>query len=115
MLKATKSWQYIESPGYTEGAYEEDQKCSWLIEAPGNKRIQIKFIGDFGFLCTTSCVDYVELKLNKDQRQTGPRFCCHKRPQDSFISESHSMVVIFRTQYSEELGFKLKFRESKRY
>lgn len=72
-LKANKTWTYIESPGYADGAYSEDQKCSWIIQVPHGKRIEIKFV-DFGFLCTTSCVDYVELKLAKNQRLTGPRF-----------------------------------------
>lgn len=70
VLKANETWQYIESPGYEDGAYSEDQKCSWIIQASPGMRLQVKFV-DFGFLCTTSCVDYVELKLNKDQRLTG--------------------------------------------
>lgn len=52
VLKATNEWQYIESPGYEDGAYSEDQKCSWIIQASIGKRIQVKFV-DFGFLCTT--------------------------------------------------------------
>lgn len=125
VLKANRSWNYIESPGYSDGAYSEDQKCSWVIQASPGTRIDIKFVA-FGFLCATSCVDYVELKLLKDQRLTGrlipawitvslkgPRFCCHNKPDRSLISESNTMAIIFRSQYSEELGFKLKFRESK--
>jgi hypothetical protein len=112
ILKANKTWQFIQSPGFDENGYEENQKCSWLLQAPRKMRIMIEFEGDFGFLCSTSCADYIELKLGKDQRLTGPRFCCHNKPTETFISDTNSMAVIFRSQYGEDRGFRLRFKTS---
>ena len=69
----SSGWSSFSSPGYPDEEFEPGQKCSWLIEAPAGERIELQFVGDFEFLCTSTCVDYVEVKLSKDIRNTGFR------------------------------------------
>ena len=108
-----EEWKSISSPNYEEDGYIENQMCSWILKAPKKQRIEIEFIEDFSFLCATTCVDYVELKLAKDQRNTGPRFCCYHKPEKAIISEGHQIAVIFRSQIGQDIGFKLRARASK--
>ncbi|KAI6178807.1 Zinc metalloproteinase [Aphelenchoides besseyi] len=110
VLKATDKWQTIESPQYEDSS--DGQKCSWLIKAPRSKRVKIEFV-ELNFLCSTTCVEFVELKIGQDQRKTGPRYCCNKVPSTVFISESRTVTIIYRTLYSEDSAFKLKFRVTK--
>uniref|UniRef100_A0A914C0N1 Zinc metalloproteinase n=1 Tax=Acrobeloides nanus TaxID=290746 RepID=A0A914C0N1_9BILA len=110
MLKATSDWTYLESPGYSDEGYTENQECNWLIDSSHNHRIEIEFVDQFSFLCSNICLDYVEIKLSKDQKNTGPRFCCDEKPKESFISEGSQIVVIFRTQATQDIGFRLRFR-----
>lgn len=74
IIKLTEEWKEIESPNYPDPGYEADQKCSWLLKAEKGKRVEIEFIEDFSFLCTSTCVDFVELKISDDLRNTGFRF-----------------------------------------
>jgi hypothetical protein len=74
--------------------YEPGQHCNWIVRSPLGTRIQAEFLGDFSLLCATICLDYVELKLAKDQRLTGARFCCGRRPEGPLISE-HNQIVVF--------------------
>uniref|UniRef100_A0A158PGB1 Zinc metalloproteinase n=1 Tax=Angiostrongylus costaricensis TaxID=334426 RepID=A0A158PGB1_ANGCS len=106
----TGEWQSIESPGYSDDGYYPDQKCSWFFVAPERKRIEFKFLGDFSFLCTSTCIDYVEMKISTDFRNTGFRFCCSTVPQSSFVSETNKAIVIFRSQLANDIGFKLQVR-----
>uniref|UniRef100_A0A0N4ZMC0 Zinc metalloproteinase n=1 Tax=Parastrongyloides trichosuri TaxID=131310 RepID=A0A0N4ZMC0_PARTI len=110
VITSTPYWNYIESPNYDDGGYIEDQMCSWIITAPTGKRIEISFVDEFAFLCTSTCMDYVEIKLQKDQRNTGPRFCCNEKPKDSFISESNQVAVIFRSQIGSDIGFRIGYK-----
>lgn len=68
-----KSWREIKSPGYDAEGYEENQLCNWIVRAPINARIEAEFMNEFAFLCSSICLDFVELKLSKDQRATGSR------------------------------------------
>uniref|UniRef100_A0AC35G759 Zinc metalloproteinase n=1 Tax=Panagrolaimus sp. PS1159 TaxID=55785 RepID=A0AC35G759_9BILA len=110
VLTLKDEWQIISSPNYEEDGYIENQMCSWILKAPKKQRIEIEFLEEFSFLCATTCVDYVELKLSKDQRNTGPRFCCYHKPEKSLISEGHQVAVIFRSQIGQDIGFKLQAR-----
>ncbi|VDM66790.1 unnamed protein product, partial [Strongylus vulgaris] len=82
------------------------------VEAPEGKRIEFEFIEDFSFLCTSTCVDYVEMKIQADLRNTGFRWCCYTMPQGSFVSEVNKALIIFRSQLSSDVGFKLQMRTS---
>ena len=113
VLALKDDWQFISSPNYEEDGYTENQMCSWILKAPKKERVEIEFVEDFSFLCATTCVDYVELKLAKDQRNTGPRFCCYRKPEKSLISEGHQVAIIFRSQIGQDIGFKLRARASK--
>ncbi|KJH49932.1 CUB domain protein [Dictyocaulus viviparus] len=142
-IHVSNEWISIESPGFTDAGYEPDQKCSWLFLAPEGKRIEFKFVDDFSFLCTSTCVDYVEMKISADLRTTGFRFeinvmsyshsevldsgfscshavydstlcftrwCCSNMPKGSYVSETNKAVVIFRSQLTNDIGFKLQAR-----
>ncbi|KIH53723.1 CUB domain protein [Ancylostoma duodenale] len=112
-IAVTDEWQSIESPGFPDPGYDPDQKCSWFFEAKEGKRIEFEFIEDFSFLCTSTCVDYVEMKIQADLRNTGFRWCCYTIPEGSFVSEKHKAVIVFRSQLTNDVGFKLQARASK--
>ncbi|VDK58234.1 unnamed protein product [Gongylonema pulchrum] len=78
-----------------------------------DKRIEISFVEDFGIFCSSTCVDFVELKIGNDMGNTGYRICCYDKPDESLVSAQHLAVIIFRTTVGEDVGFKLKFRKSK--
>ncbi|CAJ0596179.1 unnamed protein product [Cylicocyclus nassatus] len=109
-IKVKDDWQSIESPGFPDPGYNPDQKCSWFFEAPKGKRIEFEFIEDFSFLCTSTCVDYVEMKIQADLRNTGFRWCCYAMPEGSFVSDMNKAIIIFRSQLSSDVGFKLQAR-----
>uniref|UniRef100_A0A1I7XEB9 Zinc metalloproteinase n=1 Tax=Heterorhabditis bacteriophora TaxID=37862 RepID=A0A1I7XEB9_HETBA len=132
VLEVSSEWQIISSPGFPDPGYEPDQKCSWLIKASEGKRIEIRFVEDFSFLCTSTCVDYVEVKLSPDLKNTGFRsveilevqisldlmyrlICCYDMPKESFVSEMHIAVIIFRSQLTNDVGFKAQLRQSKQF
>lgn len=71
--KDDNKWHFIESPGYgTEDGYGEDQRCNWILKTE-KERLELEFVDEFSFLCSIICLDFVELKLAKDQRATGAR------------------------------------------
>ncbi|RCN35797.1 CUB domain protein [Ancylostoma caninum] len=111
-IAVTDEWQSIESPGFPDPGYDPDQKCSWFFEAEEGKRIEFEFIEDFSFLCTSTCVDYVEMKIQADLRNTGFRWCCYTIPEGSFVSEKHKAIIVFRSQLTNDVGFKLQARAS---
>ncbi|CAA96596.2 Zinc metalloproteinase nas-36 [Caenorhabditis elegans] len=112
IIKLTEEWKEIESPNYPDPGYEADQKCSWLLKAEKGKRVEIEFIEDFSFLCTSTCVDFVELKISDDLRNTGFRFCCYDKPEISFVSQTDTAIIIFRSQLSTDIGFKIQAKST---
>uniref|UniRef100_A0AC35TGF5 Zinc metalloproteinase n=1 Tax=Rhabditophanes sp. KR3021 TaxID=114890 RepID=A0AC35TGF5_9BILA len=110
VLEGSNYWKYIESPNYEENGYVEDQMCSWIIKVPRYKRVEVQFVDNFGFLCTSTCMDFVELKLQVDQKNTGPRFCCTDKPEETMVSEGNVMAVIFRSQIGSDVGFRMGFK-----
>ncbi|KHJ88329.1 CUB domain protein [Oesophagostomum dentatum] len=112
-ISVTDEWQSIESPGFPDPGYDPDQKCSWFFQAPEGRRIEFEFIEDFSFLCTSTCVDYVEMKIQADLRNTGFRWCCYAMPNGSFVSETNKAIIIFRSQLTNDVGFKLQARTTK--
>ena len=73
ILDATKRYQTIQSPGYPYPGYGVGQKCSWILRAPEGKKVYIDFQGTFRFFCTTTCLDYVEVKDTVSFAGTGKR------------------------------------------
>ena len=59
MLLEEQGWAELESPGYSADGYEPGQQCNWIVRAPTGSRVQAEFVGDFGLLCATICLDYV--------------------------------------------------------
>uniref|UniRef100_A0A158Q6U3 Metalloendopeptidase n=1 Tax=Elaeophora elaphi TaxID=1147741 RepID=A0A158Q6U3_9BILA len=110
-LNAEIDWQQIQSPGYPDG-YPTNITCSWLIKADEKERIEIIFEDDFGIFCSTTCIDYIELKIGNDMANTGYRMCCYDKPENSFISAMYQAVIIFHATIEEDTGFRLKFRKT---
>ncbi|CAD6184205.1 unnamed protein product [Caenorhabditis auriculariae] len=113
-MMVAEDWVEISSPNYPDPGYEPDQKCSWLFKAHNaENRLEFEFIDDFSFLCTSTCVDFVELKISSDLKNTGFRFCCYEPPKGSFVSETSTAVAIFRSQLSNDVGFKMRVRSTR--
>ncbi|VDD87919.1 unnamed protein product [Enterobius vermicularis] len=112
MIKADDKWQNIESPGYPDPGYDVGERCSWIITVEKGKRVELEFVDNFSMLCTTTCVDYVELKIGADLANTGYRFCCNKAP-GPLISYGQKVLIIFASILSDDLGFRIRFRSSK--
>ncbi|OZC07065.1 thrombospondin type 1 domain protein [Onchocerca flexuosa] len=110
-LRAEVDWQQIESPGYPDG-YPTGITCNWLIQTDEEERIEIIFEDDFGIFCSTTCVDYIELKIGDDLANTGYRICCYDKPENSLVSVMYQAVIIFHAAIQEDTGFKLKFRKT---
>ncbi|VDO79738.1 unnamed protein product [Haemonchus placei] len=50
------------------------------------------------------------MKISDDLRPTGFRWCCFNIPKGSFVSELNIAVIIFRSQLTNDVGFKLQAR-----
>ncbi|CAJ0956655.1 unnamed protein product, partial [Mesorhabditis belari] len=111
VIEMSDEWFEFSSPGYPD-EYDVDQGCSWVLKAPQGRRVELEFVDDFSFLCTTVCTDYVELKLSSDLKNTGYRICCSKKPIDTFVSENEMAIVLFRSQFAPDIGFKLRAKAS---
>ena len=123
ILTATSEYKSIQSPGYPSPGYEPGQKCSWILrvsrvcrhsesyhfQAPVGSVVQLDFDSKWQFFCTTTCLDYVEVK-DSDLGGTGKRFCCFEPPKHIFQSDSETMIVIFRSTMSRDTGFSARFR-----
>ncbi|KAI0225936.1 Zinc metalloproteinase dpy-31 [Lamellibrachia satsuma] len=114
---ATYSPQAIKSPGFDSAKhYENKQECNWLITAPVNHRVELRFEDDFGLYSHTQgqCYHWVEVHNSKHFGSPGPRFCGRSRPQRTVTSETNEMMIVFRSNYSthwnaERRGFKANF------
>uniref|UniRef100_A0A0N5AJB4 Zinc metalloproteinase n=1 Tax=Syphacia muris TaxID=451379 RepID=A0A0N5AJB4_9BILA len=111
MLTAKEDWQVVESPGYPDPGYDVGERCSWVITTQKDKRIEFEFVDEFSMLCTTTCVDYVELKIGSDLANTGYRFCC-ETADTPLISSGKRAVIIFNSVLSDDIGFKIRFRST---
>lgn len=47
---------------------------SFILSSSSEERIEISFEDDFGIFCSTTCVDYIELKIGNDMANTGYRY-----------------------------------------
>ncbi|XP_013405873.1 zinc metalloproteinase dpy-31 isoform X2 [Lingula anatina] len=110
--------QSIYSPNYINEfehfSYKKGQTCNWLIKAPHDKLIAVRFTGTrFGFPCTTypyvTCDDYVEVRYGDDIGVTGARFCCQERPNVTIISSSNEVLVLLRSTRKEHAGCGKRF------
>lgn len=81
--------------------------CNWLIQAPKGGKIFVQFIDSFDYECVETCDrSYLELKLKKDPRMTGYRYCCNQPPQQTMISESNQIIVMHRALGDVSIGFR---------
>ncbi|XP_046331015.2 zinc metalloproteinase nas-36-like [Haliotis rufescens] len=109
-LVANPSWQVVTSPGYNTTGYTAFSECSWLLTAPNNTTIAMRFSGPFEFPCQSPCMDFVEVRFT-DLARTGPRYCCATRPLQYFRSHGNEALLLFRANSSlSRQGFALEYR-----
>ncbi|XP_046549586.1 zinc metalloproteinase dpy-31-like [Haliotis rubra] len=109
-LVATPVWQTLTSPGHNTTGYTAFSACSWLITAPNNTAITIRFSGSFDFPCQSPCMDFVEVRFT-DLARTGPRYCCSARPLQYFRSHGNEALILFKANSSlSRNGFALEYR-----
>ncbi|KAK2188834.1 hypothetical protein NP493_122g04004 [Ridgeia piscesae] len=80
---ATYTPQTISTPGYnTVKYYENKQECNWLLSAPANHTVELRFEDEFGLYAHTQgqCYHWVEVHYGKHFGSPGPRFCSVTRP-----------------------------------
>ncbi|KAK2188835.1 hypothetical protein NP493_122g04028 [Ridgeia piscesae] len=114
---ATYSPQTISTPGYgTVKHYENKQECNWLLSAPANHTVELRFVDDFHLFAHTQgqCYHWVEVHYSKHFGSPGPRFCGTTRPDKTVTSETNEMMLAFRSNYSviwdsTRRGFKASF------
>lgn len=98
----------ISSPNFPK-PYDFNQKCTWLIRCPSEKKVNLQFIGTVDVFCNRAdftCLDYVEIKNGPDFANTGPHFCCDFQPQNGIVSYYNEMLVLFRSfNYRQRNGF----------
>ena len=103
-LSAGDSYQ-IESPNYPQG-YSHSTECSWVLESPNNK-LTLQFIDEFEIRCDWgTCVHWVEVNANKDNKVPGYRFCCSKRPEAIVTSQHGRLVIQFKSPHSTSYKYK---------
>uniref|UniRef100_A0A915IFI4 Metalloendopeptidase n=1 Tax=Romanomermis culicivorax TaxID=13658 RepID=A0A915IFI4_ROMCU len=98
------------------------QTCTWLLKAPIGKIVELRIRGSskfgrfFGWLTGSiysfniarrfsACLDYVEVKNSSDFANTGMRFCGVLPPIGPIYSETHEMMIRFRSYYARSSGF----------
>ncbi|XP_071515947.1 uncharacterized protein [Panulirus ornatus] len=86
-----RSTGIITSPGYPDH-YPEDATCSWLIKAPHNEKIELKF-WDFDVTGSASCSgDYVSIVASNTRDEQ--RFCGSQVP-GVITSEQDTLILTF--------------------
>lgn len=68
--------------GYTVGSYIRGEVFflivqNWNHYLFAGHRIELVFEDDFAIFCSSTCVDYVELKIGADLSNTGYRSSCN--------------------------------------
>uniref|UniRef100_A0A1I7RZJ8 CUB domain-containing protein n=1 Tax=Bursaphelenchus xylophilus TaxID=6326 RepID=A0A1I7RZJ8_BURXY len=105
-LKASTNKLQIQSPNYPL-PFPQGMDCNWLIRAPKGGKIYLQFVDEFNFECIDTCdASYVEVKLKKDFRMTGYRFCCSQAPSQTLVADSEQMVVLHRGMGQVSAGFR---------
>ncbi|KAK2188838.1 hypothetical protein NP493_122g05011 [Ridgeia piscesae] len=114
---ATYTAQNISSPGYdTVKHYKNKQECNWLISAPPNHTVELRFKDEFGVYAHTQgeCFHWVEVNFAKNFGSPGARFCGRSHPNETIKSNTTVMMITFRSNFSRVLkedrrGFKASF------
>ena len=94
------------SPGFPS-SFLSNKQCSYGINAPTGKTIQISFISfDLGRLGCT----YAEMKIYEGSSATGqPVLNKCGTARDAFISRGNRLYITFKATYMTGSGFHIKF------
>ncbi|XP_062613169.1 zinc metalloproteinase dpy-31-like [Saccostrea cucullata] len=108
---AASTYRYLNTPGYfSPGRYPNNADCTWRILAPSGKRVRLEFVGTFNLRCNTRCLDYAEVRFSSVSN-TGPRYCCYRRPTRVFYSRGRVMLLLFRADANYVAkGFRARYR-----
>ena len=89
----------IISPGYP-APYHHNAECTWEIHVAQGSKINFVFL-DLDLETSANCgYDYVKLYDGSDQRSKVLGKYCHSS-QEPIVSTGNSLVVVFRTDYSQ--------------
>ena len=89
----------ITSPGYPS-PYHHNAECTWEIHVAQGSKISLVFL-DLDLETSANCgYDYVKLYDGADQRSKVLGKYCHSS-QEPIVSTGNSLVVVFRTDYSQ--------------
>ncbi|XGW33505.1 hypothetical protein V3C99_017711 [Haemonchus contortus] len=112
-LKASEDWTtLVDDLGDKDGPkWREDfVKCHYWITAPKGRKIQVKFVDFTKGVDTDGCrLAGVEIKIKKDPRFTGYRFCSDKFANTTLTSTRDVVPIITYNRYSSTIT-KLEYR-----
>ncbi|RLU24405.1 hypothetical protein DMN91_002494 [Ooceraea biroi] len=100
----------ISSPGHASSSYQPNMECEWKIQLPMGERIKASWLR-FDLEHSSSCqFDFVEIFDGPTtESQLLGRYCGSDIPP-TFKSNSNTIVVIFKSDWSYELeGFTLSY------
>ncbi|KAI6240880.1 Zinc metalloproteinase [Aphelenchoides fujianensis] len=104
-IQASNQRITIETPNYPN-LFPYNVDCIWLIEAAPGARLSIEFVEQFEYFCSEPCDNsFVELKLLRDFRPTGYRFCCSNLPP-RLVSQGSKALIMHRSSGSLTPGFR---------
>ncbi|CAD5217197.1 unnamed protein product [Bursaphelenchus okinawaensis] len=105
-LKASKTKLRIESPNFPL-PFPQGMDCNWLIQAPKSGKLYLQFIDNFEYECIDTCdASFIEIKLKKDFRMTGYRYCCSQPPAQTLVADGEQMIVMHKGMGQVSSGFR---------
>ncbi|XP_076817749.1 transmembrane protease serine 9-like [Clavelina lepadiformis] len=98
----------ISSPNFPSD-YLDDLNCTWIIQAPLNKLIVIRFL-DFQLEgCSHTVHDFLAI-YDGNELLTGVRFCGGNKPKNFESSTNHVRIHLYTDSYVTDKGFHLNWR-----
>ncbi|RWS17134.1 Plasminogen-like protein [Dinothrombium tinctorium] len=102
---------YLTSPNYGENrVYTSNTLCSWTIEAPKNKLIELNFLNfdvEYSFRCRLDGLYIFDGKTRKDRLL---QMLCGQNIPDRLVSTSNALHLVFITNALRNAkGFLLKY------
>lgn len=105
-LQASTQRLRLQSPNYP-APFPAGMECNWLVQAPPGGTLYLQFVDSFAYDCLDTCDgSFVELKVKRDLRPAGYRFCCAQTPQSTFVAEAGQLVLLHRASGPLSTGFR---------
>uniref|UniRef100_A0A1I8AAD5 Zinc metalloproteinase n=1 Tax=Steinernema glaseri TaxID=37863 RepID=A0A1I8AAD5_9BILA len=100
-VQATATWTNLKG-SIGKDVWDEipEMKCFFHINAPANRRIEIRLNSIPSSVCTVNCQwGHTEFKVT-DPRYFGYRFCCDEDARGkTFTSEKNQLVIVLRSAF----------------